>query len=146
MHVGAAAGAFKKTGNEYFISFKDNAADRANALAIAAYTIEAAAYMHETVLAAVQGRESHGADQFPIIKFGGAYGACLGITRHAYAVGLPFPAAPQKAGVCPGRNTHADEKRISEPEQNNSDYNKNQHFNNTFHYLFPPRRFVCLSL
>ena len=123
MNMGAAAPAFKQAGNEYFVSFKDNAADRAYPVPITPYAIEAAPYMHEPVFTAVQGRESDGADEFTIVKFGGAYGAGLGITGHAYAPG--FTSSSSKSYVSPGRDTYTYEKGITEPEQDDPDYNKN---------------------
>jgi len=70
MDMGAAAGAFKKPGNEDFVFFEDFAADRANAVPVSVEAVDAAPYMHEPVFAAVQGRKGQGADQFPLFQFG----------------------------------------------------------------------------
>jgi len=112
MDVGAAAGAFKKAGDKDFITFKNYSAHGAYPVAIAPEAVEAAFDVHETILAAVQGREGGGAHQFSFLEFRGADRADLGISGQACASG--FPAAAGKAGET--GDAYAEKKRIPKPE------------------------------
>ena len=107
--MGAAAAAFKEAGNKDFVSFKKAAADRAGPFAVAAEAVNAAAYVHETVFAAVQGGEGHGAYQLPVFQLGGTYRAGLGIAGRAFAAGFKVAAfaGPYTPAPCPRGNSYA---------------------------------------
>jgi len=53
MDVGTASSAFKKAGNQNFVSVQNNAADRAYPVPISAKAVDAAFYVHEPVFTAV---------------------------------------------------------------------------------------------
>ena len=59
MDMGTAAGALEETGNEDLVLFKNHTADRAHPVTASAEAVNAALYVHETILAAVQRREGH---------------------------------------------------------------------------------------
>jgi hypothetical protein len=81
--------------------------------------------MHEPVLAAVEGRESHGADKFPSLQFRRTHRADLGVA--GYAFGLRLHASPPSGKAAQSRDAHAEKKGIPEPEKNDSYYCKNEY-------------------
>ena len=133
MNMGAAAGAFKEAGNEDFISFKNDATDRAYPITIPAEAVKTAFNMHETILAAVQRRESGGAYCFSIAQLGRAYGANLGITRGAYTLGFGAPSSLGRSTA--GRHDKFKKEGGTKPEQKDADKNENYNLKSLFHGL-----------
>ena len=142
MDMGTAAPAFKEAGDEDFVSFEDYTADRTYAAPVSAKAVNAAADVHETVFAAVQGRESQGADQLPVLQLGGTYRTGLRITGRTFSPGFEVvasagPDSPSPSSPC--GNPHVEKESIAEPEQDNAYNYKNQNFKDIFH------SFVCLG-
>jgi len=115
MYMGPAAHSFKKPGDENFVRVKNDAADRADPVAVSAKTVNTAAYMHETVFAPVQGGEGMGTNKFSIIQFCRTYGAGLGLTGHTFSPGPGVMAAPQPDSSSKERYTHSYKKGIPKP-------------------------------
>jgi len=133
MDVGAAAGTLEKAGNQDFVGTQYFAAYGADPIPVALETVNAAFDVHESVFAAVKGREGQGAYQFAVVQFCGADRAGLGLAGHAYAPGFNAPASVLAGYTSPGRNTHIEKKGITKPEQYDSDNNKNEYFQNLLH-------------
>ena len=88
--------------------------------------------MHEPVFAAVKGGKGHGANQFPIVKFGGTHRAGLGFTGETRPPGLAAPALPGRPFQ--SGNSHPEKKGVTKPEKDYAYYHKNQNFNNILHF------------
>jgi len=133
MDMRTAAGTFKKAADEDFIAEQNCSANRANAIPFSAEAVDTALYMHEPVFAAVQGGEGGGAYQFVVVEFGGTYRAGLRIARCTFSPWLQavtFPGSDSK-----GWQAVVEKKSISKPEQEGSDYCKNQNLKNIVHVL-----------
>ena len=124
--MGAAARPLEESGDEDFFVFEDYAADRADAVPASAEAVNAAPDVHKTVFAAVQGGEGQGADELAFVQFCGTNRAGLGLAGETFAPGLRAPAPAGPARPCEGRDAHAEEKGVAEPEQGDPNNHKNQ--------------------
>ena len=141
--MGAAARTLKEAADKNFVSFKNNAADRALPIPLSNEAVNAAPDVHEPVSAAVQGGESQGFYQLSVLQFGAAYRAGLGISGCAFTTGFGTAAAPEPDSLypSPGGDTHAEEEGIAEPKQDDSQNYKNQNLK----YFFHPLAFHALA-
>lgn len=129
MNMGAAAWAFKHTANQNFVSVKNGITDRTYTVPLSGKTKRTAPDMHKAVFAAVQRGKSRRAYKLSLIKFCRTHRAGLGFAGSAFGAGFGAAAAAAEAGIkcskSPACKTGIDKKSITEPEQNNGNYDKN---------------------
>ena len=91
--------------------------------------------MHEAVFAAVHGGEGEGTYQLPVIEFGGAYRADLGVARCAFAFGFGAAALtePKPFAASHGGKAQTQKQGIAKPEQDDPYNYKNQNFKKLSH-------------
>ena len=70
MDMGTAAGPLKEAGNQDLVLSENQAADRTYPFTASAQAVNAAPYMHESVFAAIDRRESRRFYQLPLVQFG----------------------------------------------------------------------------
>jgi len=122
MNMGFAPSAFKKATDKDFVSAKNFGADRTYPIAFAAQTAYAAAYVHEAIFAAIEGREGMRTHQLPFDEFHRAHRASLRIAGRAFsrAFATAPPTETEAAYAAQSRRTRAEKQGVAEPEQYHS--------------------------